>query len=111
MASKITNSMVQTLTLKESLKLRDSLNNHIDGLQKAQQAEVLEKVQSMLDEVGLSVDSLIAPKKKTRKSSGSIPPKYDLNGVLWTGRGRKPVVYQEFVDGGGNLDELLINKD
>jgi DNA-binding protein H-NS len=110
MASKFTNSNVQSLTLKEALKVRDFLDNHISELQKEQQAETINKIQSMLDEVGLSVDDLTAPKKKTRKSSGSVPPKYELDGVQWTGRGRKPKVYQAFVDKGGNLDELLINK-
>jgi DNA-binding protein H-NS len=109
MASKITNSQVQALTLKEALKIRDTLNNHISDLQKAQQAEVLEKVNLMLVEAGLTAADL-KPGKKTRKSSGSVPPKYELEGVQWTGRGRKPKVFQAFVDKGGNLEELLINK-
>ena len=111
MAAKITNSMVQSLTLKESLKLRESLDNHISELQKAQQAEVLEKVNNMLDEVGLSVDDL-KPQKKTRKSPGTVAPKYKSpDGTLYSGRGRKPVVFQKLLDEGHSMEEYLIDKD
>jgi DNA-binding protein H-NS len=107
--AKITNAQIQALTLKEAVKLRASLDTHIGELQEAQKAEVLEKVNKMLDEVGLTTSDLKPPKKARRKSSGKpIPPKYELEGTTWTGRGRKPKVFQKFVDEGGNLEELEI---
>jgi DNA-binding protein H-NS len=90
--AKITNSQIQALTLKEAVKLRETLDNHIEGLQEAQKAEVLEKVNKMLDEAGLTTSDLKPPKKTRRKSSGKpIPTKYQHptdTSLKWSGRGR-----------------------
>ena len=112
MASKITNSQVQALTLKEALKIRDTLDNHISELQKAQQADVLEKINIMLEEVNLTAADLI-PVKKTRKSPGSVAPKYKdpATGKTHSGRGKPSKWMTEHISNGGNLEDLLINKE
>ena len=98
--AKITNSQIQALTLKEAVKLRETLDNHIEGLQEAQKAEVLEKVNKMLDEVGLTTSDLKPPKKARRKSSGPIPAKYQHptdKSLKWSGRGRPKVWVTEWL--------------
>lgn len=89
----------------------------------------LKKLTAMMEKLGLSAEEVAGAvgkkpgrgkakrkAKTTRGKSASrgskVAPKYALeaNGEkhLWTGRGRMPVVFREFVEKGGSLDTLLI---
>ena len=101
-----------------------------------QRAANLKKLQSMMTEMGLSaadvrgLDSTKAarrpgrPKKATAKRKATtkkgpkkgtkVAPKYQLKvgkqPHKWTGRGRMPLVFKEFVEKGGSLEKCLIKK-
>lgn len=80
----------------------------------------VKKLKSMMDELGISAEDIIATKKPAstaRKMSGprkgnKVAPKYQISvdgqTYQWTGRGRTPVVFRNHVDQGGSLDDCLI---
>lgn len=83
----------------------------------------MKKLTAMMAEMGLSgsdVAKLAAGKrtaKKAKRKSGArkvqkVAPKYSIkaNGetIQWTGRGRMPVAFREFVEKGGSLQKCLI---
>ena len=83
----------------------------------------MKKLTAMMAEMGLSgsdVAKLAAGKrtaKKAKRKAGArkgqkVAPKYSIkaNGetIQWTGRGRMPVAFREFVEKGGSLQKCLI---
>ena len=80
----------------------------------------VKKLQSMMDELGISAEDIVASKKPAsvkKKATGpkkgnKVAPKYqitvDAQTFKWTGRGRTPVVFKNHVDQGGSLDDCLI---
>ena len=44
-------------------------------------------------------------------SKATVQDKYQLNGQAWSGRGRKPMWLLNYLDQGGSLDDLAIDKD
>ena len=97
----------------------------------AKQAADLKKLKAMMAKMGLSAGDVkklmttptkrkAASKKTTaRRKTGprkgqKVAPKYQLKAGKethrWTGRGRMPLVFKEFVGKGGSLDKCLIKK-
>lgn len=97
----------------------------------AKQAADLKKLKAMMAKMGLSaadVKKLMAtpPKRKAgskktkaKRKTGvrkgqKVAPKYQLKigkeTHKWTGRGRMPLVFKEFVEAGGSLDKCSIKK-
>ena len=95
------------------------------------QAADLKKLKAMMAKMGLSaadVKKLMATpakrkgaseKTKAKRKTGprkgkKVAPKYQLKvgkeTHRWTGRGRMPLVFKEFVEKGGSLDKCLIKK-
>lgn len=89
----------------------------------------LKKLTAMMEKLGVSAEDVAAAtgkksgrgkgKSKAKTARGKsanrgkkVAPKYaiEANGEKhqWTGRGRMPVVFREFVENGGSLDTLLI---
>ena len=92
-----------------------------DALKAQRKKEVaVKKLKSMMNELGISADDItgaVKAKSAKRKSTGpkkgnKVAPKYQItvNGVAhqWTGRGRTPVVFKDYVAQGGALDDCLI---
>ena len=90
----------------------------------------LKKLKTMMDKMGLSAEDVRGlsskkapakrgrPKKTTaRKKAGpkkgtKVAPKYQIKvgkqAHQWTGRGRMPLVFKEYVEKGGALEKCLI---
>ena len=79
----------------------------------------VKKLKSMMDELGISAEDIVASKKSTpaKKTTGpkkgkKVAPKYQITvdgqTYKWTGRGRTPVVFKNHIDQGGSLDDCLI---
>ena len=80
----------------------------------------VKKLQSMMEELGISAEDIVASKKPAsvkKKTTGpkkgnKVAPKYQITvdgqTFTWTGRGRTPVVFKNHVDQGGSLDDCLI---
>ena len=92
-------------------------------------AKNLMRLEAVVDQLGLSTEDLLllaeakersnrgTPKKIERKKIGAkrsrkVAPKYKLKvgqqTHKWTGRGRMPLVFKEFVEKGGTLEQCLI---
>jgi DNA-binding protein H-NS len=110
-------------------KLIASLNEALADVKKkasakerADKAAKLKQIQNLIAKSGLTGADLKAlggtakPGRKTAAKSAkkrvAVAPKYKLvvggKEYLWTGRGRSPKVYAEYVKGGGDLKALLI---
>ena len=97
-------------TLKERESLRAQRKKEV----------AVKKLKSMMDELGISAEDIVASKKSAstaKKTSGpkkgnKVAPKYQITvdgqTYKWTGRGRTPVVFKNYVDQGGSLDDCLI---
>ena len=92
------------------------------------QATDLKKLKAMMAKMGLSAADLrkliatppkrkAASKKTTNRKTGprkgeKVAPKYQIKSGKethkWTGRGRMPLVFKEFVEKGGTLEQCLI---
>ncbi len=104
----------------DAAKKRDAARN-----EKRREANI-KKLTAMMSDMGLSPADIAkiadgkkpgrkaSAAKKTRgaKKGGKVAPKYQIesNGAViqWTGRGRMPVPFREFVEKGGSLEQCLI---
>ena len=90
----------------------------------------LKKLKTMMDKMGLSAEDVrglsskkaqakrgrpkktAARKKAGRKKGTKVAPKYQIKvgkqTHKWTGRGRMPLVFKEYVEKGGALEKCLI---
>ena len=123
------NRTFKSLTAAELEKLIGYLKDVLAAAKKREAAKeekkkaaAMKKLQGMMAEMGLSAADLAklsgnASKKRGRKpgrkkAASKVAPKYEIkvNGetVRWTGRGRMPVVFREFVESGGSLEKCLM---
>lgn len=130
------NRLAKTLTTAELKKAIANLQGALDSAKKREtskaakkQAANLKKLKAMMAEMGLSAADLrkVAGKPPARKTAAKkapakakrgprkgkkVAPKYQIKVGKqlhkWTGRGRMPLVFKEFVEKGGSLDKCLI---
>jgi len=103
----------------KSVKSRESVK------EQKKKALAIKKLQALMATAGISPEDMgLATGTKTKgkakrkassakgKKRGAVPPKYQVTvegkTTQWTGRGRMPVVFREFVDNGGSLAQCLI---
>lgn len=118
--------------LQNALKTAQSREAKKDSQRRAAN---IKKLTSMMAEMGLSPQDIAKStlktpaKKSTKKSNAStksatkklkvgprkgskVAPKYKITSEgkthKWTGRGRMPIVFKNFVENGGTLDQCLI---
>ena len=130
------NRLAKSLSAAELKKVIDHLQSALTTIQKREaakaakkQAADLKKLKAMMAKMGLSaadVKGLMStqPKRKVaskktvaKRKTGprkvkKVAPKYQLKvgkeTHKWTGRGRMPLVFKEFLDKNGSLDKCLI---
>ena len=130
------NRLAKTLTTAELKKAIANLQGALDSAKKREsekaakkQAANLKKLKAMMAEMGLSAADLrkVAGKRPARKTAAKkapakakggprkrkkVAPKYEIKVGKqlhkWTGRGRMPLVFKDFVEKGGSLDKCLI---
>ncbi len=97
------------------------LQTQAERMRKTSFDKAVGQIRELMEKNGISIadltEALAAKGKKGRKSpkAGStrvaVKPKYQSPtdpSVTWTGRGRKPKWVQEWIDGGSDLETLLI---
>jgi len=90
-------------TYKELVAQKEALEAQLTELRAIEIAGVIEKIQSLVAEYGLSVDDIAGKRRRGRpagaekaKAAGNekqpLPPKYmdPKSGATWSGRGRAP---------------------
>ena len=130
------NRLAKTLTTAELKKAIANLQSALNSAKKREadkaakkQAANLKKLKAMMAEMGLSAADLrkVAGKRPARKTAAKkapgkakrgprkgkkVAPKYQIKvgkeTHKWTGRGRMPLVFKEFVAKSGSLDKCLI---
>jgi DNA-binding protein H-NS len=121
------NNAVKSLTVEQieraiaNLSAAAKIAQQRDALKAQRKKEVaVKKLKSMMNELGISADDIagaVKAKSTKRKLTGpkkgnKVAPKYQItvNGVAhqWTGRGRTPVVFKDYVAQGGALEDCLI---
>ena len=111
-------ALAKTLSVSElrlAIQVFDEVATRIE--QRERQAEI-KALQKRMAEMGLSPSDLTSAQRKPRSKAASqtkaakVAPKYSLtvdgDVVYWSGRGRRPRPFQEYIDQGGNIEALLI---
>lgn len=96
------------MSLKELRDLRSRLDRAISSYEDRKRREALSAIEDAAREHGFNLAELTGGKPRR---IGTVPPKYanpDDPTMTWTGRGRKPRWVQENLDGGKQLEDLLI---
>ena len=130
------NRLAKSLSAAELKKAIDHLQSSLTAIQKRESAKAakkqaadLKKLKAMMAKMGLSAADVrkltasqpkrkaaskkTAAKRKTGPRKGKkVAPKYQIKvgkeTHKWTGRGRMPLVFKEFLDKNGSLDKCLI---
>ena len=126
LAKKATAPQVERAIEHLQLALQDAKKREQEKESKRKEAS-LKKLSAMVSELGLDPEDLAkltggtvgkkrkaaAKNKRGPKSGKKVAPKYQITHegqtIQWTGRGRMPIVFREFLDQGGNLDQCLID--
>ncbi len=79
-------------TLAELIAQKEALELQIEETRKAELKDAIEQVKAIVAAHGLTMDDLFGKTKATRKTGGTVAPKYrdPQTGATWTGRGRSP---------------------
>lgn len=96
------------MTLKELRDLRAKLDRAINSYEDRKRREALAAIEEAAREHGFNLADLTGTKPRR---AGSVAPKYANPAdptMTWTGRGRKPRWVLESLEGGKQLDDLLI---
>ncbi|WP_234855869.1 H-NS histone family protein [Paracoccus everestensis] len=99
---------LDTMTLKDLRDLRGKLDRAINSYEDRKRREALAAIEGAAREHGFNLAELTGAKPRR---SGTVAPKYANPNdptMTWTGRGRKPRWVQENLEGGKQLDDLLI---
>lgn len=104
---------IANLSLEELKDLQSRLDGEIKARTKEEISKVQQQIQALADSIGMTVEQIMTPHgmkiKKAGKTVGSRfrhPQKPELQ---WSGRGRKPLWIQEYLDQSGkDMNSLLI---
>ncbi len=99
-------------TLKEIQDQIAELQKQAEELKQAQRQEVIEKLKSEIEAYQVTAKELGFKKSKpvnsASKSKIQRPAKYKLNDNTWSGQGRPPKWYSDYINGGGEVGKILI---
>lgn len=102
-------------TLKELLAQRAALEQQIIETQRAERAEAIAKVRSLMSEYGLTMADLQGGARSAAPRAGApagakVPPKYidRATGNTWSGRGLQPRWLREALAAGRSLTDFAV---
>ena len=131
------NRLAKSLSPADLKRAIKNLQSAAVAIQKAESAKAekvraanLKKIKAMMDKMGLSAEDMRglsskkAPAKRGRtkktaakrkagpKKGSKVAPKYQIKvgkqTHKWSGRGRMPLVFKEYIEKGGALEKCLI---
>ncbi|KIA82278.1 hypothetical protein QR66_00005 [Chromobacterium piscinae] len=99
---------LKSQSLNELLSLQSQIESIIATKQKEERSEAKRQILELAKQYGLDLTSDFSQVKIERAPvAAKYRSKIDPN-LTWTGRGRKPVWVQTFLDNGGTLEQLAI---
>ena len=99
---------IQHLSLEQLLQLQASVAREIASRRAAEEQNVLNDIRQKAAQLGLSFDDLLGKLQGPAKRSVAMKYRDPATGVEWSGRGRKPLWAQAWLNSGRSLDEVLI---
>ena len=84
------------------------LQRKADDLVHQKKAEVIADLKAKIKAYGLTFKDIGLPEKYPNRNTQTVAVKYRLGEFTWTGRGRKPKFVEDYLAGGGTLEELLV---
>ena len=105
--------IIETLDYPELWRLRELIDEEYNQKAAASRETVIAEVQTKLQQLGMSLDDVIAAQqKRKRRPRQAVPPKYrSPEGKTWSGRGPTPKWIRELEEAGGNREDFLINEE
>ena len=103
---------LSNLSLAELKNLLTIIPAEIKRREKDEKAQALKDLAAFAAERGFSLEELIGtavPVEKKERSPVAVKYRHPQNADLaWTGRGRQPKWFVEFIGAGGNLEQLAV---
>lgn len=105
----MTDTDLDSLSLKELKQLRKDIEKAIVSFEDRQKAEARSKVEELARELGFNLTELAGVEVK--KTRAPAQPKYrhpENSSLTWSGRGRKPQWYVDAIASGKTAEDLAI---
>jgi DNA-binding protein H-NS len=100
---------LEALSLKDLKALQKDLAKAISTYEDRHKAEARAKLEAIAKEMGYSLADLIGVEVKATRSAAVAKYRHPENAALtWSGRGRKPLWFVDYVNAGNNPSELAI---
>ena len=105
--------IIETLDYPELLRLRELIDGEYKQKAAAARETVIAEMQTKLQQLGMSLDDVIAAQqKRKRRPRQAVPPKYrSPEGKTWSGRGPTPKWMREIEEAGRNREDYLIKEE
>lgn len=84
------------------------LQRKADDLVQHKKAEVILDIKAKIKAYGLTFKDIGLSEKSPNRNTQPVAVKYKHGEFTWTGRGRKPKFVEDYLAGGGTLEELLV---
>ncbi|MFN5999529.1 MAG: H-NS family nucleoid-associated regulatory protein [Paracoccaceae bacterium] len=105
---RMTHLNLGAMSLEELRELQKAVGKAIDSYGDRMRAEARAKLEAMAREMGLSLSDLMGTKKTGRAPSAAKYRHPEDAGRTWSGRGRKPMWFQAFMQRGLSPEDLEI---
>lgn len=100
---------LSNLPLPELKRLLSQIPKEIERRQKEEKIRLLKELEEKAAEHGFSLDELLGQSGKKERAPVAVKYRHPENPELaWTGRGRQPRWVGDFLENGGNREQLLV---
>lgn len=102
---------LHNLSLDELRKLLPEVQNTIKAREQEELQKARREILSIAERVGIPIDTLLSTSTKDKKPRNKVAVQFrhpDDESKEWTGRGRQPKWFKDFIEGGGSIDQLRV---
>lgn len=105
----MTDLNLDAMSLKELRQLQKDLTKAISTYEDRHKSEALAKLEMVAKEMGYSLSELIGAEMKTTRAPAAAKYRHPESARLtWSGRGRKPRWFEDYINAGKNPSELAV---
>jgi DNA-binding protein H-NS len=100
---------ITALSIAELNALQGDISREIARRRKSEADSLVNEFRKRASELGLSLDDLIAGKPTTKRSKIAVKYRHpDDASLTWTGRGKKPLWVDAWLNAGNSIDRLAV---